>query len=56
MMLITLLAIIATRNKNKAYRSALFLQAMITVTLFCFKIILITLAGSGVNDELSSQW
>lgn len=56
MMLITLLVIIASPNRKAAYVSSLFLQAIVIVSLFIFKIALLTVIGSSVNDELVSQW
>jgi hypothetical protein len=55
-MILILVAIFNSTNKAQAYGSALFLAAIVIVSLFITQLIFIVLSGAAVNNELVTQW
>ncbi len=55
-MLIVLLTISESKNRQAEYTSELFILAFVTVSLYLAIVVGITVLGTSVNTELATHW
>ena len=55
-MLIVLLTISESKNRQAEYTSELFILAFVTVSLYLAIVVGITVLGTAVNTELATHW
>ncbi len=55
-MVLALIAISDSADRRAAYGSTLFLQAVLSISLFIIMFILVLVIGMSVNVELAAQW
>ncbi len=56
MMLIVLMIIFESKNRQAEYTSELFILAFVTVSVYLAIIVGITILGTCVNSELATHW
>lgn len=55
-MVLALIAISNATDRKDAYSSILFLQSVLSITLFIVIFVLVLAIGMAVNVELGAQW